>query len=113
MSLNSAPAQVTAYHQPQASAGAVETFNMNQPNNTPGGAPSAAHFASQSHVDDVGSFNGGAYRISHRDTNSVLTIQLAIGAPLHVKPGKPKSTVWKVVAKLYRCYDCHVSNSHS
>jgi hypothetical protein len=40
-----------------------------------------------SHIDDVGSFNGGAYRVSHRDTNSVLTIQLAIGCPIHAKPG--------------------------
>jgi hypothetical protein len=70
-----------------AGAPNAATFNLNQPGNTPGGAPSAEHFSSQSHADDVGSFNGGAYRISHRDTNSVLTIQLAIGCPLHAKPG--------------------------
>jgi len=40
-----------------------------------------------SHSDDTGTFNGGAYRISHRDTNSLLTVQLAVGCPLHVKPG--------------------------
>ncbi|KAF2861313.1 DUF124-domain-containing protein [Piedraia hortae CBS 480.64] len=38
-------------------------------------------------TDDVGTFNGGSYRISHRDTNSLLTLQLAIGCPLTVKPG--------------------------
>ncbi|KAI1007702.1 hypothetical protein K3495_g529 [Podosphaera aphanis] len=38
-------------------------------------------------LDDVGTFNGGSYRISHRDTNSLLTFQLAIGCPLIVKPG--------------------------
>ncbi|OAL30698.1 hypothetical protein AYO22_01318 [Fonsecaea multimorphosa] len=37
--------------------------------------------------DDVGTFNGGSYRISHRDTNSLLTIQLAMGCPITAKPG--------------------------
>jgi uncharacterized protein (AIM24 family) len=52
-----------------------------------GGAPSAAQLEEHPEQDDVGSFNGGAYRISHRDTNTILTIQLAIGAPLHARPG--------------------------
>jgi hypothetical protein len=60
----------------------------NMPGNMPGGAPAPAHFvgagASQ---DDVGTFNGGSYRISHRDTNTVLTLQLAMGCPLVAKPG--------------------------
>ncbi|CAD0045118.1 unnamed protein product [Aureobasidium pullulans] len=38
-------------------------------------------------VDDVGTFNGGSYRISHRDTNTILTLQLAMGCPLSVRPG--------------------------
>ncbi|PHH67725.1 hypothetical protein CDD82_1175 [Ophiocordyceps australis] len=38
-------------------------------------------------VDDVGTFNGGSYRISHRDTNTLLTIQLAMGCPLDGKAG--------------------------
>ncbi|RAH66456.1 AIM24 family protein [Aspergillus aculeatinus CBS 121060] len=38
-------------------------------------------------MDDVGTFNGGSYRISHRDTNSLLTIQLAVGCPLQARPG--------------------------
>lgn len=37
--------------------------------------------------DDVGTFNGGSYRISHRDSNTVLTLQLAMGCPLTAKPG--------------------------
>lgn len=37
--------------------------------------------------DDVGTFNGGSYRISHRDTNSIITIQLAMGCPVTAKPG--------------------------
>jgi hypothetical protein len=38
-------------------------------------------------MDDVGTFNGGGYRISHRDTNTILTIQLAMGCPFIAKPG--------------------------
>jgi hypothetical protein len=52
------------------------------------GAPSAAHFVGASTTqDDVGTFNGGSYRISHRDTNTILTLQLAMGCPLTAKPG--------------------------
>jgi hypothetical protein len=56
----------------------------------PTGAPAAGQFAgaASSIVDDVGTFNGGSYRISHRDCNSVLTIQLAIGCPIDARPGK-------------------------
>lgn len=54
----------------------------------PGGAPAAAHFVGAvATQDDVGTFNGGSYRISHRDTNTILTIQLAIGCPIQAKPG--------------------------
>ncbi|KAI9850346.1 MAG: hypothetical protein M1838_005793 [Thelocarpon superellum] len=53
----------------------------------PGGAPAAGHFVgAQATQDDVGTFNGGSYRISHRDTNTIITIQLAFGCPLTVKP---------------------------
>lgn len=38
-------------------------------------------------ADDVGTFNGGSYRVSHRDTNTIITVQLAMGCPLTVKPG--------------------------
>lgn len=52
------------------------------------GAPAARHFiGARATEDDVGTFNGGSYRISHRDTNTLLTIQLAIGCPITVKSG--------------------------
>ncbi|KAK4144314.1 tryptophan RNA-binding attenuator protein-like domain-containing protein [Dichotomopilus funicola] len=54
----------------------------------PTGAPTGNNFVGASAiVDDVGTFNGGSYRISHRDCNSILTIQLAIGCPIEAKPG--------------------------
>ncbi|KAJ5472924.1 hypothetical protein N7530_006925 [Penicillium desertorum] len=55
----------------------------------PGGAPAYGQFVGAHSInqDDVGVFNGGSYRISHRDTNSLLTLQLAVGCPLTAKPG--------------------------
>ncbi|OGM43886.1 hypothetical protein ABOM_005940 [Aspergillus bombycis] len=49
--------------------------------------PQAAPVVSAASQDEVGTFNGGSYRISHRDTNSVLTMQLAMGCPIEAKPG--------------------------
>lgn len=65
------------------------SINTSQLSNLPGGAPPSNHFsgAGSAIIDDVGTFNGGSFRISHRDTNTILTIQLAIGCPLVVKPG--------------------------
>jgi len=52
------------------------------------GAPPAEHFVGAAATcDDVGTFNGGSYRISHRDCNTILTIQLAVGCPFEAKPG--------------------------
>ncbi|KAM3502658.1 hypothetical protein MY10362_004693 [Beauveria mimosiformis] len=51
------------------------------------GAPAAAFVGAVATNDDVGTFNGGSYRISHRDCNTILTIQLAMGCPLGAKPG--------------------------
>ncbi|KAJ5668100.1 uncharacterized protein N7477_006670 [Penicillium maclennaniae] len=55
------------------------------------GAPTPGEFAGASSTgtteDTVGTFNGGSYRISHRDVNSLLTLQLAMGCPLTAKPG--------------------------
>ncbi|GAB7358748.1 hypothetical protein MBLNU230_g3977t1 [Neophaeotheca triangularis] len=63
-------------------------YNTNLESTMPGGAPPTNHFVgAMATVDDVGTFNGGSYRVSHRDTNTVLTIQLAMGCPLTVKPG--------------------------
>ena len=47
--------------------------------------------AGSTQQDDVGTFNGGSYRISHRDTNTILTLQLAMGCPITAKPGKPQA----------------------
>ncbi|KAK8255550.1 DUF124 domain-containing protein [Phyllosticta capitalensis] len=64
------------------------TLNSNSPRQMPGGAPSNAHFVGVGATqDDMGTFNGGGYRISNRDTNTVLTIQLAMGCPISAKPG--------------------------
>ncbi|KAL1958922.1 hypothetical protein VTO42DRAFT_3475 [Malbranchea cinnamomea] len=68
----SPPPQAT-YHQPIGTAPQQGGYQQ------VAGPPSSA--------DDVGTFNGGSYRISHRDTNSILTIQLAQGCPLTAKPG--------------------------
>ena len=54
-----------------------------------GGAPAAQHFiGAGTTADDVGTFNGGSYRVSHRDTNTIVTVQLAAGCPLIAKPGE-------------------------
>ncbi|EED12368.1 DUF124 domain protein [Talaromyces stipitatus ATCC 10500] len=55
----------------------------------PGGAPPVGQFrgAQATGADDVGTFNGGSYRISHRSVNSIVTFQLAMGAPLEARPG--------------------------
>lgn len=50
-------------------------------------SPMGSFIGAGATMDDTGTFNGGSYRISHRDTNSIVTIQLAIGCPLTVKPG--------------------------
>lgn len=64
-------------------------LNTNQSSQMPGGAPAQGHFigAGATTQDDIGTFNGGSYRISHRNTNTILTLQLAMGCPLHAKPG--------------------------
>ncbi|PWI75128.1 DUF124 domain-containing protein [Purpureocillium lilacinum] len=63
-------------------------LDTSNPVNLVAGAPPAGHFVGAGAVvDDVGTFNGGSYRISHRDTNTILTIQLAMGCPFDAKPG--------------------------
>ncbi|KAF1938546.1 DUF124-domain-containing protein [Clathrospora elynae] len=51
------------------------------------GASASTGGAGSTTADDVGTFNGGSYRVSHRDTNTILTVQLAIGCPFTAKPG--------------------------
>ena len=69
----------------------------------PGGAPAHGAFkgATATNEDNVGTFNGGSYRVSHRDSNSLLIIQLAIGAPLTAKPGMSIS-----LSKTEKKYAC-------
>lgn len=50
-------------------------------------APGQFVEATGTYEDSVGTFNGGSFRISHRDSNSVLTVQLAQNCPLTAKPG--------------------------
>lgn len=58
----------------------------------PGAAPPGQFVGvSATNEDMVGTFNGGSYRISHRDSNSLLTLQLAMGCPLTAKPGTSTS----------------------
>ncbi|KAI5811740.1 tryptophan RNA-binding attenuator protein-like domain-containing protein [Peziza echinospora] len=55
----------------------------------PPAAPAPAPQAQGGNVvsDTLGSFNGGSYRIDHRDCNTLLTFQLAHGCPVFGKPG--------------------------
>ncbi|KGO75337.1 Mitochondrial biogenesis protein AIM24 [Penicillium italicum] len=81
-----------AFNQNQ-SLGRLSISSQNPPPVTmekiPGGAPAYGNFVGvqSNSQDDVGTFNGGSYRISHRDTNSILTVQLAMGCPLTARPG--------------------------
>ncbi|KAK4982671.1 hypothetical protein LTR66_009157, partial [Elasticomyces elasticus] len=68
----------------QSMAAAAPTYATPAPE----GMPSQANFTGAgTGADSVGTFNGGSFRVSHRDTNTVLTVQLAMGCPLTVKPG--------------------------
>ena len=66
-----------------------QSMEQQMMNAMPGGAPAIGQFvgAGATQQDDVGTFNGGSYRISHRDTNTILTLQLAMGCPITAKPG--------------------------
>ena len=66
-------------------------MQVDQPMMSPSlpGAPPPGQFtgAGTNTQNDVGTFNGGSYRISHRDTNTILTLQIAMGCPITAKPG--------------------------
>ncbi|KAF3922462.1 hypothetical protein AA313_de0207342 [Arthrobotrys entomopaga] len=51
------------------------------------GPPQQAASSSAISQELVGQFNGGSYRIDHRDSNTILTINLAHGCPITAKPG--------------------------
>ncbi|KAJ5396664.1 Mitochondrial biogenesis protein AIM24 [Penicillium cosmopolitanum] len=78
--------QNAAIHRPSLSQSPPLKANIEH---LPGGAPAAGQFsgASAANEDSIGTFNGGSYRVSHRDSNSLLTVQLAIGAPFTARPG--------------------------
>lgn len=78
--------QTPPVHRPSISQSAPLKSNVEH---LPGGAPPAGQFvgAGAANEDSTGTFNGGSYRVSHRDTNSLLTVQLAIGAPFIARPG--------------------------
>ncbi|CAF3563713.1 unnamed protein product [Fusarium graminearum] len=89
------PAPVSPHHNdsyPPEKQGLEQEAPQQQPGTaramTVSGAPQAGNFVgAEATSDDIGTFNGGSYRISHRDTNSILTIQLAMGCPMSGKPG--------------------------
>ena len=73
-------------------------LNTDQSSQMSGGAPTAAHFTGVSATqDDIGTFNGGSYRISHRDSNTILTVQLARGCPLQAKPGTYSVSIERIL----------------
>ncbi|KJZ79573.1 hypothetical protein HIM_01042 [Hirsutella minnesotensis 3608] len=74
---------------PEKTASSEEKrLDTSSPEKLVSGAPPVGHFVGAGAVmDDVGTFNGGSYRISHRDTNTILTIQLAMGCPFDSRPG--------------------------
>lgn len=78
----------TSSYPPEKQGAPEPTLDTSNPANLASGAPPAGHFVGASATtDDIGTFNGGSYRISHRDCNTILTVQLAMGAPLNAKPG--------------------------
>lgn len=85
-SLPSYPQKDSPY--PPEKTAAEPPVDTSNPSNLVGGAPPPGHFVGAGTTsDDVGTFNGGSYRISHRDCNTILTIQLAMGCPFDAKPG--------------------------
>lgn len=85
---HSQPGGSAAVEATQNAAAQQVPLNTSHPGNLISGAPPAEHFVGAAATnDDVGTFNGGSYRISHRDCNTILTIQLAMGCPVEAKPG--------------------------
>ncbi|CAF4346881.1 unnamed protein product, partial [Rotaria sordida] len=50
-------------------------------------AAAAPPLASGSLADVVGQFNGGYYKIDHRDTNALLSVTLQPNTPFYAQPG--------------------------
>ena len=49
--------------------------------------PQPGHGSGAFHVTDSGGFPGGSYQIAHRDTNSILKVNLTQGGSVKSKPG--------------------------
>lgn len=85
------PAEKTASHAQQQQAivnrPVSQLSGQAGPSAQAAAAPVSPFVGTVATSDDVGTFNGGSYRISHRDCNTILTIQLAMGCPLGAKPG--------------------------
>ncbi|KAF3089603.1 hypothetical protein TWF569_005598 [Orbilia oligospora] len=73
------PPQQTPQQQPQ------QNFQQGPPQAGPS-AP-VAQVGGAISQELVGQFNGGSYRIDHRDSNTILTMNLAHGCPITAKPG--------------------------
>ncbi|KAK6355792.1 hypothetical protein TWF718_000174 [Orbilia javanica] len=58
-----------------------------QPQPQAGPSAPVAQVGSTISQELVGQFNGGSYRIDHRDSNTILTMNLAHGCPIIAKPG--------------------------
>ncbi|KAL9103342.1 MAG: hypothetical protein Q9163_001608 [Psora crenata] len=85
----------------QAAAPAEKPLDTNISSQMPGGAPAPGQFTGATATqDDVGTFNGGSYRISHRDSNTILTLQLAMGCPLQAKPAMSPTVTLKGAVKF-------------
>ncbi|KAF8540573.1 tryptophan RNA-binding attenuator protein-like domain-containing protein [Trichophaea hybrida] len=90
------PPQQGGYHPPPQTAGVPPqplaspiqqtAFDPTRQGAPPTPQPAPASGASMV-TDTLGNFNGGNYRIDHRDTNTLLTLQLAHGCPITAKPG--------------------------
>ncbi|KAI5203568.1 DUF124-domain-containing protein [Aureobasidium subglaciale] len=82
------PSQIAQLKSIMASQPEKSSLSTSESSDLVVGAPPQTHFVGAgATADDVGTFNGGSYRISHRDTNTILTLQLAMGCPLSVRPG--------------------------
>ncbi|KAI5266775.1 DUF124-domain-containing protein [Aureobasidium subglaciale] len=82
------PSQIAQLKSIMASQPEKSSLSTSESSDLIVGAPPQTHFVGAgATADDVGTFNGGSYRISHRDTNTILTLQLAMGCPLSVRPG--------------------------
>ncbi len=68
---------------------------------------SARHFVGAGMmVDEAGEFSGGIFTVSHRDANTILTIQLKSASRINARPGEPSSpTAVTCAVFLGACHD--------